>query len=227
MADDHLCEDALKKKKLIMNHSGFSEILKKITDEEYQIVLETYEKMLPEYRNKHNAEEAIILSNMIKINFELLGYTNYKLYYKWSEDCEFISKKLGINPQEEWYSDFSQTYNKLKKYYSPMTENEMKSNIKRKYEKEFELLDEKFNKESIKGFIHYILKKVPYEGYENDIKNKSIDFNNVNQELIFYLSEKYHPNHYKYTEEDERSQLNYCLIEKVDSLINKLNNSII
>ena len=222
-----LCEDALKKKQLIFTHSGFSAIEKKISNEEYQIVLETYEKMLPQYRNKKNIEEALILANMIKINFELLGYTNYKLYYKWSEDCEFISKKLEINPQEEWYSDFFQTYNKLKKYYSPMTENEMKSNIKRKYEKEFELLDEKFNKESIKGFIHYILKKVPYEGYENDIKNKSIDFNNVNQELIFYLSEKYHPNHYKYKEDDEKSQLNYCLIEKVDSLINKLNSSII
>ncbi len=36
--------------------------------EKYQIVLETYERMLPEYEGKGNKEEAIILANLLKIN---------------------------------------------------------------------------------------------------------------------------------------------------------------
>ena len=222
-----LCEDALKKKKLIMNHSGFSEILKIITNEEYQIVLETYEKMLPEYRNKHNQEEAIILANMIKINFDLLGYTNYRLYSKWAEDCEYIAKKLKIGKEVEWYSDFCKTYNNLKIKYHPITEEEMKRKIKEKYSKEFEEIDDKFTTASTEDFIDYILKTYPYEGYEEDLENNSRDFSDVNQELIFYLAERYHPNHYKYQEDDEQSQLRYCLIENIDSLLNKLNDSII
>ena len=222
-----LCEDALKKKKLIMNHSGFSEILKKITNEEFQIVLETYEKMLPEYRNKKNSEEAIILANMIKINFELLGYTNYRLYSKWAEDCEFIAKKLKIGKEVEWYSDFCKTYNDLKKKYRLITEEEMKRKIKEKYSKEFEEIDDKFATSSTEDFIDYILKTNPYEGYEEDLENNSRNFSEVNHELIFYLAERYHPNHYKYQEDDEQSQLRYCLIETIDSLLNKLNDSII
>ena len=35
--------------------------------EKYQIALETYEKMLPEYDRKGNIEEALILANIIKL----------------------------------------------------------------------------------------------------------------------------------------------------------------
>jgi hypothetical protein len=217
-----LCEDALKKKKLISSSRGFSENKNIISYEEYQIVLETYEKMLPKYKDKNNLEEAIILANMIKINYELLGYTNYKLYCKWGEECESIAKKLQLDSKVEWYSDFCETYNKIKIQYHSIIENEMKLKIKTKYEKEFEEIDEKFKKEATKGFINYILEKIPYKGYEEDIKNNSKDFNNVNPELIFYLFEKYHPKHYKYLEDDEKSKLKYFLIESIDSLLNKL-----
>ena len=221
-----LCEDALKKKILIPSYSGFSEYNKLLSNEKYQIVLETYEKMLPQYRNKRNIEEALILANMIKINYELLGYTNYKLYCKWGEDCESIARdKLKIDPNVEWYSQFSKTYKELKKKYRSFSEEEMKSKIRAKYEKKFDTLDEKYKKETPKGFINYILKNIPYKGYESDVKNKK-DFNTINPELIHYLYTKYHPNEYRYQENDEQSQLNYCLIEHVDSLLSRSNTTV-
>ena len=221
-----LCEDALKKKILIPSYSGFSEYNKLLSNEKYQIVLETYEKMLPQYRNKRNIEEALILANMIKINYEFLGYSNYKLYCKWGEDCESIAKdKLKIDPNVEWYSHFSKTYKKLKEKYHSFTEKEMKSKIRTKYEKEFNTLDEKYKEKTPKGFINYILEKIPYKGYEIDVKNKK-DFNTINPELIHYLYTKYHPNEYRYQENDEQSQLNYCLIEHVDSLLSRSNTTV-
>ena len=222
-----LCEDALRKKKLIPSHSGFSAFENIFSNEKYQIALETYEKMLPEYRNKNNLEEALILANLIKINYELLGYTNYKLYCKWGEDCEYIAnEKLKIDPKVEWYSDFSKTYSSLKNRYHQISDKEIKAKIKAKYEKEFEEIEQKYKKENTQGFINYILKKIPYNGYEEDLEKKTKDFSNVNQDLIFYLADKYHPNHYTLNKDDEKSQLNYCLIEYIDSLLNKLYKNI-
>ena len=218
-----LCEDALKKKILISTKSGFTDLEIKISNENYQIALETYEKILPEYRNKSNLEEALILANMIKINFKILGNINYKLYYKWAEDVEYIAKqKLHLEPKVQWYSEFSKIFNDLKKKYHPIPVDF----IKEKYSKEFDEIDEKFKNESHQGFINYILKKYPYNGYENDVKNKRKDFNNINQDLIYYLFQKYHPNEYKFEENDEQSMLKYCLIQHIDSYLNTLNSKV-
>ena len=37
---------------------------------------------------------------------------------------------------------------------------------------------------------------------------------------------KYHPDNYDYSDEDEESQLNYCMIEYIDSYLNKIYNNI-
>ncbi len=103
----------------------------------------------------------------------------------------------------------------------------MREKIKEKYKKDFDELDEKFAKRKNNiEFIEYILRKVPYKGYENDVKNQSQDFQKETQELFFYLSQKYHPNEYEYSENDEESQKRFCLIEIIDSYLNKLYSNI-
>ena len=50
---------------------------------------------------------------MIKINFQILGNINYKLYYKWAEDVEYIEKKkLHLEPKVQWYSEFYKIFKK-------------------------------------------------------------------------------------------------------------------
>ena len=113
-------------------------------EETYNIILETYEKMLPQYEGKGDKKEALILVNIIKINYKLLGNSNYKMYNKMAERIEFILQ--DIDPKPDWYKDFLKIYEDLKKDYTPeMKEEEMKDTIKKKYKTKFDELDEIFN----------------------------------------------------------------------------------
>ena len=219
-----LCEDAIKFDKLISSGTGLTTKKKVLIDEEetYHIILETYEKMLPQYEGKSDKREALILVNIIKINYKLIGNINYKMYYKMAERVEFILK--DINPKPEWYKDFCEMYKDLKDYYTPeMQEEEMKDNIKKKYKTKFEEIDAIFNKKkSNNEFIEFILKKIPYIGYDKDKDIKKDLFKKEPQELLKYLKNKYSPDKYTYTPEDEDSQLKFCLIGYIDGYFNRL-----
>ena len=98
----------------------------------------------------------------------------------------------------------------------------MRENIKQKYKEIFDEVDSKFiKKKNNLHFINYILVKMPYKGYEEDKKNKTKDFSKESQDLIRYLQSRYHPDNYTY-EDDEQSQLNYCLIEYISSYLDRM-----
>ena len=108
------------------------------------MVLETYEKMWPQYQGKTDKKEAIILANMIKINVRLLGNKNYKTYYEMGERCDFIVK--NINPKPEWYKEFCDIFKELKdKCPTNLDEEIMKDKIKKKYKTKFDEIDKVFN----------------------------------------------------------------------------------
>ena len=225
-----LCEDAIKFNKLISSGTGLTDKKKLLLDdnEGYQMILETYEKMLPQYEGKGDKREAIILANMIKINVRLLGNANYKMYYVMAKRCEFIVR--DINPKPEWFTEFYKIFKELKDKCPPNIDEEiMKDQIKHKYKTEFEEIDNKFNQRVNNiQFIDFILKKKPYKGYEEDKKDKKNkkDFGEESQELLSYLKAKYSPNEYTYNPQDEASQLNYCLIEYIDQYLNRLYSNI-
>ena len=99
--------------------------------------------------------------------------------------------------------------------------------IKVKYKTEFDKIDDKYaKKKNNLEFINDILKLKPYKGYEQDINNKKINFNEDSQDLYQHLLIKYHPDNYEYSLDDEESILNYCLIEYIESYLNKIYNRI-
>ena len=103
----------------------------------------------------------------------------------------------------------------------------MKKKIREKNNTKFEEIDTKFTKrENNAEFINYVVKNIPYKEYDKDSKGNLKDFNNINQDLLFYLKNQYSPNEYSYTAGDEKSELSYCLIEHVDSYINNLYSNI-
>ena len=105
--------------------------------------------------------------------------------------------------------------------------NETKNKIRRNYKKEFDEIEEKFNKKNSKNeFIQYILKTTPYDGYEEDKSNNKLSFTKEKEnELINYLRRKYHPDRYELTE-NEKGQLRYCKIETIEAMLNKLYTNI-
>ena len=224
-----LCQDSIKIGKIISIGCGFTKKQKgllyglKEEKEKYEIVLENYEKMLSTLQGKTTIEEAICLANLIKINYLFLGYDNYKNYLKWGERCEIIAKKLKIDQKAEWYQEFKNLYSELKRTNKIIDQNIIKEKIKAKYRDKFEEIDEKFNKkESGLDFIKFILEKYPYPQYEKDKNNNEQDFSKESQELIKFLVSKYHLDEYELNDNDENKQLNFCIVEYIEAMLNVL-----
>ena len=231
-----LYETSLKSNKLIQsNMTGFTSTLLglKLSPQEeaekYQIILANYEKMLIGLSDQRSKEKALCIANILKLSIRFLGDMNYIKYIKLADDCAFLVDTLHLDKNEEWYKDFEELYNEIKENYKIMNENlkEMRKNIKEKYKNEFDKIDKKFlEKKDNLDFINFVLKLKPYIGYEEDKKNKKIDLTKADQELLKYLTSKYHPDKYKYTIDDEESQLNFCLIESIDSYLNRMYSEI-
>ena len=228
-----LCEDSIRIGKIISIGCGFTRKIKGLTyglnddKEKYELVLENYEKMYSNLQGKTNKEEAICLANIIKINYHLLGHSNFKNYLKLGERCDIICKKIKIDPKTEWYQEFKKMYNTLKDTYITLTQNQIKENIKTKYKDKFDELDVKFNKRTSNiEFITFVLEKYPYTQYEQDKNNKIIDFKKESQELLNFLRKKYHPDQYELKEDNEEEQLKYCIIEYIESMLNVLYENI-
>ena len=225
-----LTEDSLKPDKIFTSSgTGFTnnalglQISKTDELEKYQIVLSNYEKMYAEIEG-NTKEKALCILFILKIAINYLGDCNYKKYFQLGQQCEFIVDELGINKKEKWYEEFLSIYKDVKESYelSRVNETEMKDKIRKTYKKEFDEIDAIFaKKKNDLEFINYILKLKPYPEYEEDKKNTNINFNKASQDLILHLQGKYHPDKYPYSN-DEESQLNYCLIESIDSYLNKM-----
>jgi len=224
-----LCEDSLRTGELIQSTgTGFTnnrlvlQLSPQDDNEKYQIVLNNYEKMLSEFSDVPTKKEAICNANIIKICHRFLGYTNYKRYCGLGERVEFIVKQLNIDTNENWYKDFLEIYQEVKDLYKTLGEGDMKEIIKKKYKKKFEELSNKFNKrKNNTDFINYALKLRPYNGYEEDIKSGK-QVNVDSPENLKYLVSKYHPDKYTFNEEDEETQLDYCIVEDIEAHLNKL-----
>ena len=237
-----LLQDSLKIGKLINSGSGYTQKQKDLSygykdeREKNEYVLQNYEKLLAECKNYERItneeekerimkQEAFCLANIIKINHELLGNTNYDTYCELAERCSFIIEELEIDENTEWVKEFQKIYDEIRDLNERLRPiRDIKDRIRADYKEQFDEIDNEFKKakknKNIKEFIQYILKTVPYEGYEEDkvLKNKKKE-----DELINYLCEKYHPNNYQLTEnQNDEKQLRYCKIEYIDSLLNSL-----
>ena len=227
-----LTPDSLKSDKLVISAgTGFTnnilglQVSKEDEQEKYQIVLANYEKMLAEIKD-NTKEKAICISFILKIAINYIGDSNYKKYYQLGQQCEFIADEAGIDKKEKWYQEFLTIYKEVKNSYESTQESEieMKERIRKKYKKKFDEIDAKFTKK--KGndleFINYILKIKPYPEYEEDKNNKNINFKEASQDLLRHLQARYHPDKYPYSDDDEDSQVNYCIIETIESYLNKM-----
>ena len=236
-----LLEDSIKEGKLInSNNTGFTnsaiglKFTKKEEKEKYEIILQNYEKMLREIQQNQNINnptnntsikqdpditEAICIANIIKISYSFLGNYNYKRFYNLGERCKYLAEEIG-QTESDWYKEFNKLYEDIKSSYEILQnlKNKLREKIINKYKDKFDEVEKKFNeKTSNKQFIEFIIEKYPYKGYKND----KICYEKE-QELLQELRGKYHPDQYKYSEEDEQSQFQYFIIELIESYLNNM-----
>ena len=238
-----LCEDSFKAGRLI-NEDIISKGTGKTNDllkyafgnkenniEALKIVLSNYESALSSIQvsNKPSKTEAICIANIIKLN-SFLGHveTNNRTLFHLAQRCLLITEQENINKEEEWYKDFMELYDFLKKLLPPEDDyNQKFKKIKEKHGDIFEEIDKQFNeKKSEKDFITFILKKHPYQNYEKD-KDKR-DFSTYNAELIRFLLEKYQPDNYSskttYSDSDNDSgnNLEFYIYHEISSKLSNL-----
>jgi hypothetical protein len=241
-----LLQDTQKTGKLVQTFTGFTKMRKGLSfgnkeeEEKNKIVLENYEKLLAECQNEKQLknlpkgekerimkEEAICIANIIKINHSLLGNTNYSAYCELGKRCIFLAEKLGVDENMEWFKEFMGIYNQIKELNEKIQSiNEIKDNIRTTFREQFTEIDNKFNEtrnKNISEFIEYILRTTPYNGYEEDKKKKILEKKNE-KDLINYLSIKYHPDGYEFTDNQDQ-QLRFCKIEYIASFLNSLKNN--
>ena len=161
-----LCEDSFKAGRLI-NEDIISKGTGKTNDllkyafgnkenntEALKIVLSNYESALSSIQvsNKPSKTEAICIANIIKLN-SFLGHviTNNRTLFHLAQRCLLITEQENINKEEEWYKDFMNLYNLLKKILPPEDDyNQKFKKIKEKHGDIFEEIDKQFNEKKVK-----------------------------------------------------------------------------
>ena len=224
-----LWEDSLRTQELIQstgtgftNNRLFNQLSPQDDNEKYQLILNNYENILSEFSDIPTKKEAICNANIIKISHRFLGYTNYKRYCGLGERVEFIVRQLNIDHEENWYKEFKEIYQEVKDLYKTLGDGEMEEIIRKKYKKKFEEISNKYNKrKNAADFINYVLKLRPYNGYVKDIEIGKV-VNVDTPENLKYLLSKYHIDKYTYNEDDEETQLDYCIVDDIDAHLNKL-----
>ena len=193
--------------------------------ERCKIVLSNYEKVLASIQvtDKRTKKEAICIANIIKLN-AILGYfdSKYRTLLILAKRCELIIDNIKIDKKEEWYQEFIKLYDSLKKRQKPDDDYQtIFNNIRRTHGKIFDDIDDIFNRTNGNiEFIRYILNKHPFKDYEKEKKGR--DFNKYNTDLIKYLFERYQPDNYTPSTQDEKSQLNYCIAHEISKKLSKL-----
>ena len=198
------------------------QMMRKLEEEKNNIILNNNENILMELSDKICKERAICIANIIKIS-RYVGKRNYRKYYKLGKDCEFIVNYLKLDTNEYWYKEFKKNYQIIKEYYNPFekNDNEYKIRIKETYKEIFEEIELQFiMRKNDFEFIKYILYSKPYEGYEKDLNIK--DFNNISNEIIDYLRNKYNPYYYNYSINNEKSLLNYFIFDTIKLYLDEI-----
>ena len=168
------------------------------------------------------------IANIIKINFNFLGNSNYQKYIELWEKCKKYKEdeNAGIDENEDWYKDIMEIIKEIKKLQETLQKlEEMKKEIKNKYREKFDRIDSKFTKKKDdQEFIDYILELRPYDEFKKD-KEKEKNILEIKKKegpenLVKYLMDKYDPKSYSYN--DEQSKLDYCIVDHIYSYLYRI-----
>ena len=206
----------------------------KMEREDLLILLDNYREALQNIKELENYElEAIILANIIKINYKYLNNDNYEKLRNVSEHVISLAKQANKNlEQSDWFLEINEILQELN---IKLEEKEKlnQENFEEKYIKENKnIFDEinKYKKKSNIEFIEFILNKYPPKKSPLR-KNLTVkeQWNKDSKSFIEILSARYHPDNYSKKKTNEE-KLKYTIYHTISTEINliksKLNQNI-
>ena len=193
--------------------------------EELLIILDNYRQALQNLQGVNdNESEAIILANIVKINYKYLNSENFSELRIMAEQSVALAKSTNKNVEQyKWYLEISNILKELRKRFEDKERYEQE-NFENKYKKEKkQIFDEikEYRKKSNVEFIEFILQKYPPKKSPLK-KNKTVreQWNENSKALVERLSARYNPDNYPKNTEQEK--LYYTIYHSISTEINAI-----
>jgi hypothetical protein len=198
--------------------------------EELLILVDNYRQALQNIQGLNDYEsEAIIIANIVKINYKYLNNQNYKGLRTMAEQSVALAKSTNKNVEQfKWYLEITNILIELRKRFEDQERYEQE-HFEDKYKNEnkqiFDEIKEHRNKTNVE-FVEFILEKYPPKKSPLK-KNKTVreQWNENPKSFAERLSARYNPDNYpKNTEEEKLYYTIYHTIStEINAIISELN----
>ena len=171
-----------------------------------------------------NEIEAIILANIVKIDFIYLNNINYNSLRRLAEQSVALAKFTGKNMEKyKWYLEISSILQDLRnncEKQEKLEQEKFENKCKTEHKNIFDKIKEYRSKSNIE-FIEYILQNHP--PYKKVLKkNKTVKdkWNEDAKTFVEILSARYNPDNYSRNTEEEK--LKFTIMHTISSEINAI-----
>ena len=198
--------------------------------EELLIILDNYREALRNMEAINDIEsEAIILANIVKINYIYLKNKNYSILKTEAQNSISRAMSTGKNVESfRWYIEISnlleELRNKLREIEEASQAN-FEEKIKNDKKEIFQKIDDALNS-SNNDFVKYILKTHPPK--RNPFEGKNIDeevdekFKKNAKDLFLTLSGRYNPDHCGLKKKTDDEKYLYTIYHYISNIINSI-----
>ena len=174
-----------------------------------------------------NESEAIILANIVKIDYIYLKNENYKGLRMLAEQCVVLAKSTGQNVEKyKWYLEISSILQELRNNIAEqerLEQEAFENKCKTEHKSKFDEIKENRKKTNIE-FIEFILEKYPPSvsplkkgKTARDLWNKDADSKKA---FLTRLSGRYNPDNYPRNTEEEK--LKFTIMHTISTEINAI-----
>ena len=200
----------------------------KMEREDLLILLDNCRQALQNINKLEDYElEAIILANIVKINYKYINNENYVKLRNATEQVISLAKQAKRNVEQfEWFIEIKEILQELN---NKIEENQKlnQQNFEEKYinenKKIFDEINE-YKKKSNLEFIEFILKKYPPK--KSPLKRLTVkeEWNKNSKSFIERLSARYNPDNYPKNTDEEK--LKYTIYHIISSEINSIKSNL-
>ena len=196
-----------------------------VNREDLLILMDNFREAYQNIQGLNETEtEAIILANIVKIDYVYLGNTNYNSLRRLAEQSVALAKSTEQNVEKyQWYLDISSILQELRNNFEEqerLEQEKFENKCKTEHKEIFDKIKEYRAKSNIE-FIEYILQNHPPK--KNPLKkNKTVSqkMNEDSKTFLETLSARYNPDNYSRNTDEEK--LNYTIMKTISIEINAI-----
>ena len=213
----------------IKNSENLIEDGKKMNRENLLLLIDNYREAYQNIQGLNmNEIEAIILANIVKIDYRYLNNINYNSLRRLAEQSVVLAKSTGQNMEKnKWYLEISSILQELRnkcEEQEKLEQEKFENKCKTEHKNIFDKIKE-YRKKSNIEFIEYVIKNHPPK--KNPLKkNKTVTdkWNEDAKAFVEILSARYNPDNYPRNTDEEKLQFTimHIISIEINSILSEL-----